>query len=60
MKDLCLLEADLKAKELSSVSKIGCDSLQSSFCVSNDGSVACEEEVPDQLFPGLRVGLQVP
>ena len=39
VKDLCLLEANLKAKELSSICKGGFDLLQSSFCVGNKGSV---------------------
>ena len=58
VKDLCLLEADLEAKELNSACKTGCDSLCSSFCVGNEGSVVCEEELPHQPFLGLRVGLQ--
>lgn len=37
VKDLCLLEANLKAKELSSICKGGFDLLQSSFCVGNNG-----------------------
>lgn len=55
VKDLCLLEANLKAKELSSICKGGFDLLQSSFCVGNKGSV-----IWGLPFLGLGVGVRAP
>lgn len=58
MENLLLLEADLKAEELSSICEASFDALQGSFSVGDKSGIVCKEEVLDQPFLGLDVGLK--
>ena len=58
VENLLLLEADLKAEELSSICEASFDALQGSFSVGDKSSIVCKEEVLDQPFLSLDVGLK--
>lgn len=58
VKNLCLLEADLKAKQPRGICKAGRNALKRSLRVGNKGSVVREEKILDQPLLGLCVGLE--
>ena len=58
MKDLCLLEADLEAKQPRGNCKAGRSALRSSLRLGNKGSVVREEKILDQSLLGLCEGLE--
>ena len=60
VEDLRLLEADLEAEELGSICEAESDTLQGSFCMGNQGSIICEEKVPDKPLMSLGVSLKAP
>lgn len=58
VENLLLLEADLEAKKLGSICEAGSDTLQGSFCLTNQGSIICEEKVSNKLLISLGVSLK--
>ena len=60
MEDLCLFNADNKAKELTGSCKAGGKSLQGSLCVSNQRSVVCKQQLPNESLRGFGVCLESP
>ena len=63
MEDLCLFNADNKAKEFTGSCKAGGKSLQGSLCVSNQRSVrsvVCKQQLPNESLRGFGVCLESP
>ena len=50
----------LDAKQQQGICEIRCDALQSLLHVRDEGSIICEENVPDQPLLGLGVSLEAP
>ena len=60
MENLSLLGADLEAEDPSSICEASRGALQGYFCVGDKSSIVREEEVPNQPFMRLGVGLKAP
>ena len=60
MKNLCLLESDLKAKQPQGARKARCDALLRLLYVVDEGSIVRKERFPNQPLRYLGVGLRAP
>ena len=58
MKNHSLPETNFKAKQLQGICMARCDALQDSLHVGTEGSIVCEEKVPDQHLLNLGEGLE--
>jgi hypothetical protein len=60
MEDLCLFNADDKAKELIGSCEAGGKLLQGSLCVSDKLSVICQQHLSNESLHGFGVCLELP